>query len=68
MRKSINQILFTIASVLVVPALSLAGPGFFSYEGRLFDSGGNPQTGSAFFTVRIYNPSQNCFIYQEDTA
>jgi len=49
-------------------ALAANGPSGFSYEGRLYDSSGNPSTATVTLTLGIYNPAGNCLLRSEQST
>jgi Concanavalin A-like lectin/glucanases superfamily len=58
------SILFLL-SLISSPA-SAAVSNTFNYQGRLMDSAGtNPISGPVVFRIGIYNPAENCLLYEE---
>lgn len=49
------------------PAFAASGPSGFSYEGRLYDSSGNPSTRTVSFILSVYNPQATCLLHIEQT-
>lgn len=49
-------------------ANSAPGPGSFSYEGRLYDTLGNPSTQTVRVILKVYNPSGTCMLRGEQSA
>jgi hypothetical protein len=45
-----------------------ASPQYFTYQGYLTDSGGNPLTGTQTLVLAVYDPSDTCLLYEEDQS
>ena len=43
-------------------------PQAFTYEGRLYDSSGNPLTENVTFQLSIFNSALDCLLYQEEQS
>lgn len=67
-----KQLLIKTAGLLLLlstaPALAASGPSGFSYEGRLYDSSGNPSARTVSFILSVYNPLATCLLHTEQTA
>src|SRR4051812_42721347 len=69
MEKKMNQKKWFFVPLLLlalIPAAHASGPGFFNYDGRLFDDAtGRPSEKTVQFIVRVFNPSQDCLLREE---
>ncbi len=67
------KITFTVVALLMqvspikVEAADNKVPQKFTYQGRLYDTGGvNPMTGNVDFTLGIYDPTGICLLFEEE--
>src|SRR3712207_5056475 len=67
-RASISGLLMFLGMALGASSASAAeGPGFFAYEGRVFDSSGNPSNRTVKFTLKLFSPDGTCLLRSEVT-
>jgi hypothetical protein len=69
------KLLVTLAAMICFVPLAQAtalsgnsGPARFSYEGRVYDSLGNPSSATVSFVVRVLDPGATCLLREEQTA
>jgi hypothetical protein len=63
-------LVFIPLSMAVFPlsgAEANTGPRSFSYEGRLYDSAGDPSAETVSFRIQLLNPALNCVLFEETT-
>lgn len=65
----LNFTLLILSAIAFAPfANAASGPSSFSYEGRIYDTAGNPSTDTVTINVKVLTPDKACVLRDEDSS